>query len=180
MTIGSITPTNAALAALGSTGSAATSAVLAAATGTATGADTGLFTSLLRAELQAVAAQLDTDGVTRAAASAGAGAPVSAAAGSTTTPAAGTSTAAGTSGTATPVREFVVTYVHGEPPASTGKTPAPLVKGTTGGLVITAKTTGLTQLTRRFTGTVGDPTAAAKATPTTMATIARLQAAGQA
>ena len=75
---------------------------------------------------------------------------------------------------------YVVTYIHGATPVSTGPAPAPLVKGPTGHLVLTAKTTGLTQLTPRFTGTVAHPTAAAQATPSVMASIAYLRAHGQA
>lgn len=108
---------------------------------------------------------------------------ISAAAASPTVKAStGTGTAAATATTdaTTPGHRYVVTYVHGQQAVSSGQTPAPLVKGPTGGLVITAKTTGLTQLTRRFTGTVGHPTAAAEATAATMAVIASLKAAGQA
>lgn len=75
---------------------------------------------------------------------------------------------------------YVVTYLHGATPVSTGPTPAPLVKGPTGRLVLTAKTTGLTQLTPRFTGTVAHPTAAAEATPSVVASIAYLKVHGQA
>lgn len=98
----------------------------------------------------------------------------------TGTTSAGSSTPAPSTAPSKPEHEYVVLYVHGQTPVSIGPTPAPLVRGPTGKLVLTAKTTGLTQLTPRFTGTVADPTAAAQATATVMATIARLKASGQA
>lgn len=75
--------------------------------------------------------------------------------------------------------DYEVSYVHGATPVSVGPTPAPLVKNASGQLVLTAKTTGLTQI-GPFTGTVSDPTAAAKATPSVMAQIAQLIEDGQA
>jgi hypothetical protein len=75
---------------------------------------------------------------------------------------------------------YVVRYADGATPVSVGAAPAPFVKGPTGHLELTARTTGLTQLTVHLTGTVSDPTAEAKATPSVMAAIAALQADGQA
>ena len=196
MSIGSITPTATSLAALGT----------ALATGGPSGAasDPGLFTALLKSELETVASELQAAGggtagtshaeialaPAPAASTAVAGvsvpaAPAPSAPASAPAPSAATVTGA-TASTAPPPPApqghhlYVVTYMHGATPVSTGPTPAPLVKGPTGHLVLTAKTTGLTQLTPRFTGTVAHPTAAAAATPSVVASIAYLKAHGQA
>ena len=196
MSIGSITPTASVLAALGT-------AQAAGGPGGAAGSDPGLFTALLKSELETVASELQAAtgaaGTSHAeialapapaASTAVAGvsvpaAPAPSAPASAPAPSAATVTGA-TASTAPPPPApqghhlYVVTYMHGATPVSTGPTPAPLVKGPTGHLVLTAKTTGLTQLTPRFTGTVAHPTAAAAATPSVVASIAYLKAHGQA
>lgn len=202
MSIGSITPASTLLASLasGETG---------AAQSQGTGAlFTQLLAQELEQLTEQVASAAAVDGqpVGAAATSNGAGAtpahgaaidtgvmPVTAAA---TTAAAASTTAAATapattdaslqaSATSGPTTKpaghwYEVSYVHGATPVSKGPTAAHFVKGTTGKLLLTARTTGLTQITVRLHGTVADPTAAAKATASVMAQIDALVADGQA
>lgn len=162
MTIGSITPA---------------STLLVQRAARAPDASAGeLFTKVLDAELRAMGDQMSpTDG---------AAATRRRDAGATTTPPRATAAAQGAMPATAPAHHaaqgFTVSYVRGATPVSTGTTPAPLVRNATGELVLTARTTGLTQLTTHFTGTVADPTAAARATASVMAQIARLVANGQA
>lgn len=195
MSIGSITPASTLLASLAS-----------GETGAAQSQGTGaLFTQLLAQELEqlteqvASAAAVDGQPVGAAATSNGAGAtpahgaaidtgvmPVTAAATTAAATAPATTDASlqasATSGpTTTPAGHwYEVSYVHGATPVSKGPTAAHFVKGTTGKLLLTARTTGLTQITVRLHGTVADPTAAAKATASVMAQIDALVADGQA
>lgn len=137
----------------------------AAAPGGATTGTPGLFSALLATELEKT--------VERSGADPAAAADSTSASSSATAPAPVSKPVTGGHG-------YVVRYADGATPVNVGPSPAPFVKGPTGRLEITARTTGLTQLTGRFSGTVSDPTAAAKATPSVMAAIAALQADGQA
>lgn len=152
MTIGSIPPATSAPAT-----PAASVPEADAAPVVGSGAGQGFFAALVQAELHALGSVTEPAGNAK--------------------PTGGT--AATTASAARPLL-YVVTYVFGQTPVSTGATPAPLVKGPSGSLVLTARQTGLTQITPRFTGTVANPTPAAVGTPGVMRTISELRAAGQA